>query len=897
MIHRTRGRAFRAASLVVALAGVLAAVVALALVEAQGQAGDVLLYLAPNGSNQPLHLVDPETGSDTEVGGRNGTTYGMAQVGARIIFAQQGDSRFLVLNRSNGSQAYAGRGHNLPNGAAAVLHNGELLVFASSGLLFNAHDPDTLIRPSTGGLRTLSGGIGAVRGALSYQGELRLLDVSGNTWTVDAASGQATMVAHIDGSPVGLAEVGGRILTTDSNVLYEIDWPTGARTRVGPTSNTIHGEGALLAYRVPAPPVQVDIDGVTATADSVRVEWRPQPTERTATGYDVRYRISGAASWTELVADPDGGAQSVTIDGLQAGRFYEVEVRAYNGDGAGPWSVGAVAYTTGALPTTYGGQWTITEPAFEDGVIEVTALARYAFGVSTTTAWLPLGRAPAISIGPAAATVYDCRPNRIMRVGSGGSTPFSFLADSASPGATFSLCEPGTFEFAVAPLSGSTPNLAQARLITIESVPSIMRLEPHPGDADNPVRAPGTYTYTIRVDAPLQPGLAAGGGVMYQYQLNARGASGEYAPENLPCPPTPQPTRTLLPTPGLPTLTPRPTQTPVIRSGLAPDRGVLRIRACRAGDGFIGFAAPGDHARQLPQWAGWVSAYVHRIHGSEEEIPTRIPLATSTRRPLPTPTLRALDPPPEFTPQRPVITLIQIGAQDPPEYPGHRQVRVEWRGETIDQRGDTEAEVLGAQYYEVYRDGQLISDGESPPRQTFFTWTEPRGGPPREITVRGVADGPAVIELTTRVVTIPAGETRYSRTSVPYRLNMPAADAVSGGSGEWPTMEPTDGSEDFRRAVNNIATAMGGDEVDPDGDGLWGMWLFLCLLAATITSALYFAMTKNLSIAAFMFALIFGPMWGIGGVTLAGIGYGYAVIPPLLIFAVGGAVAVVRRFR
>ena len=55
------------------------------------------------------------------------------------------------------------------------------------------------------------------------------------------------------------------------------------------------------------------------------------------TGYDVQYRLAGASSWT---SHPHAGAgTSTTITGLENGATYEVQVRAKNADGTGPWSL------------------------------------------------------------------------------------------------------------------------------------------------------------------------------------------------------------------------------------------------------------------------------------------------------------------------------------------------------------------------------------------------------------------------------------------------------------------------------------------------------------------------------------------------------------------------------
>ncbi len=71
------------------------------------------------------------------------------------------------------------------------------------------------------------------------------------------------------------------------------------------------------------------------------------------TDYDVRYRKSGESAWTGHAFT--GTGTSTTITGLTADTSYEVQVRAANDEGAGPWSATATAKTglttAGAPPT------------------------------------------------------------------------------------------------------------------------------------------------------------------------------------------------------------------------------------------------------------------------------------------------------------------------------------------------------------------------------------------------------------------------------------------------------------------------------------------------------------------------------------------------------------------
>ena len=70
---------------------------------------------------------------------------------------------------------------------------------------------------------------------------------------------------------------------------------------------------------------------------SLGVSWTAPANNGSAiTGYDVRYRVTGATSWSSLSVA--GYARSLTITSLTNDTNYEVQVRAVNARGAGQWS-------------------------------------------------------------------------------------------------------------------------------------------------------------------------------------------------------------------------------------------------------------------------------------------------------------------------------------------------------------------------------------------------------------------------------------------------------------------------------------------------------------------------------------------------------------------------------
>ena len=109
---------------------------------------------------------------------------------------------------------------------------------------------------------------------------------------------------------------------------------------------------------------------------AITVFWAA-PTEggSSVSGYDLRYIRSDAtdkadANWA--VEDIwSSGALSYQVTGLDSGAQYDLQVRAVNSDGKGPWSLVFEAATTAVAP----GLPTITGVSARDGALEVTWLA------------------------------------------------------------------------------------------------------------------------------------------------------------------------------------------------------------------------------------------------------------------------------------------------------------------------------------------------------------------------------------------------------------------------------------------------------------------------------------------------------------------------------------------
>ena len=122
----------------------------------------------------------------------------------------------------------------------------------------------------------------------------------------------------------------------NNGTTYQVQVRAGNSVGDGPWSDSATG----TPVGVPAAPAA---PGLTAGEGQLEVSWRaPSNNGSSIDDYDVRYRPAGG-SWTELPDTAKSTARSVTITGLRNGTAYEVQVRAGNSIGDGPWSQSAMA--------------------------------------------------------------------------------------------------------------------------------------------------------------------------------------------------------------------------------------------------------------------------------------------------------------------------------------------------------------------------------------------------------------------------------------------------------------------------------------------------------------------------------------------------------------------------
>ena len=139
----------------------------------------------------------------------------------------------------------------------------------------------------------------------------------------------------------------------NNGTTYQVQVRAGNSVGDGPWSDSATGMPVAVPEAPAAP-------GLTAGEGQLEVSWRaPSNNGSSIDDYDVRYRPAGG-SWTELPDTAKSTARSVTITGLRDGTAYEVQVRAGNSIGDGPWSQSAMATPVGvpaapAAPDVTGG--------------------------------------------------------------------------------------------------------------------------------------------------------------------------------------------------------------------------------------------------------------------------------------------------------------------------------------------------------------------------------------------------------------------------------------------------------------------------------------------------------------------------------------------------------------
>ena len=148
------------------------------------------------------------------------------------------------------------------------------------------------------------------------------------------------------------------------------------------------------------------IDSLTGVSRGFAVRWSAPALDGDAavTSYDLRYIETSAdealeANWTDRSAVWAAGDLTATVTGLEVGTQYDVQVRAVNASGWGPWSASRTGTTALSDDATLGAltlSGVRLTPAFMSGMTSYTASAGYTVTRITVAATTSDGNATAV---------------------------------------------------------------------------------------------------------------------------------------------------------------------------------------------------------------------------------------------------------------------------------------------------------------------------------------------------------------------------------------------------------------------------------------------------------------------------------------------------------------------
>ena len=208
------------------------------------------------------------------------------------------------------------------------------------------------------GRTTATSAPGAPTGLTATASGATQIDLS---WSAPASTGGSAITGYkIEVSPNGTSGWTDQVANTNSTATtYAHTGLASGDTRHYRVS-AINANGAGTAsnvdsattLQVPAAVSNVVAVPVPRTTDSLQVSWSAPDNagKPTLTGYDVRYR-GDDVNWTTV--RQDAPSTSVIIAGLRSSNFLDVQVRALNADGSGPWSSTAEAVTSPRAERVY----------------------------------------------------------------------------------------------------------------------------------------------------------------------------------------------------------------------------------------------------------------------------------------------------------------------------------------------------------------------------------------------------------------------------------------------------------------------------------------------------------------------------------------------------------------
>ncbi len=166
------------------------------------------------------------------------------------------------------------------------------------------------------------------------------------TWELTGTDATSFVLGSSDGA---LTAASGTTLDYESNktsFVFTVEASDGTYSdTVAVTLNVADVEEPPAAVAAPT------VAPVSGSNEQLKVTWTaPDSTGQTAINdYDVRYKRDGATDWTDMPYTTNP-AVTATIGSLRAGTAYEVQVRAGNSEGEGPWSASGTGSTSNTAP-------------------------------------------------------------------------------------------------------------------------------------------------------------------------------------------------------------------------------------------------------------------------------------------------------------------------------------------------------------------------------------------------------------------------------------------------------------------------------------------------------------------------------------------------------------------
>ena len=208
-------------------------------------------------------------------------------------------------------------------------------------------------------------------------------------WSAPATDGGSDVTGYdlryIESSAVDKADANWTVMEdiwTTGSLIYTIEGLTGGAqydVQVRAVSSVGAGPWSATSTGVPqATPGAPAIGSLTPGDSALTVEWSAPATDggSDVTGYDLRYIRSDAldkadANWTVRSSIWNSGGLRYDLEGLTNGAAYEVQVRAVNVSGTGPWSE-----TFTGTPATWWAIRSLSPESVEPGgEVEVTITA------------------------------------------------------------------------------------------------------------------------------------------------------------------------------------------------------------------------------------------------------------------------------------------------------------------------------------------------------------------------------------------------------------------------------------------------------------------------------------------------------------------------------------------